>query len=225
MNQSCQENHFWYQCSMLVTTLRQIHCSLENYQGPLECLYQLVLRREIDIRDVTLRQVALQFIALFGVDNPQTLEVGAEFVGTLAAMMLLKSRSLLPLQPTDDSEEMEPEGNLDILQKLVEYCRIKSFAKELTLKEASQGAHYNRGLIPVVDIDTPPALGIEHLNLDDLSNVFQQVLQSRQEMKRISFKTKNGRFQTLSSFCAKNSYLKKDLPWKRSFLPNAVAWR
>ncbi len=204
---------------MLVTTLRQIHCSLDNYQGPLECLYQLVLRREIDIRDVTLRQVALQFVALFGADNPQTLEVGAEFVGTLAAMMLLKSRSLLPLQPTDDSEEMEPEGSFEILQKLVEYCRIKNFAKELSVKEANQGAHYNRGLLPIVDIETPPSLGIEHLSLDDLSSLFSRVLQSKHEMKAHVIQDEEWKVSDALIFLRKEFLFKERLTLEEVFSP------
>ncbi len=168
---------------MLVTTLRQIHCSLENYQGPLECLYQLVLRREIDIRDVTLRQVIQQF-ALFLVEPlPQTLEVGAEFVGTLAAMMLLKSRSLLPRIPgLEDIEEEEEQATLEILQHLVEYCRIKTFTKQLRELEDNQGIHHPRGLLPAPS-HTAPGSGIEHLTLDDLSSLFDKVLKAAALMK------------------------------------------
>ncbi len=168
---------------MLVSTLRQVHCSLDNYQGPLECLYQLILKREIDIRDVTLREVAQQFATVIAGPIGQTLEVGAEFVGTMAAMMLLKSRSLLPRQPwSEEDEELEQQVGLEILHALVEYCQIKELAKELSHREEAQSVHYARGYIPAPEAP-PPALGIEHLSLDDFASLFRKVLASAAQMK------------------------------------------
>lgn len=171
------------QTAMLMTTLRQIHCSLDNYQGPLECLYQLVLKREIDIRDVTLREVAHQFSAIVTFPVGQTLEIGAEFVGMLSAMMLLKSRSLLPRHVwSEEEEEQVQQAGLEILNLLVEYCQIKELAKNLSKREEAQGVHYSRGLILEPE-SRPPPLGIEHLDLEDLGSLFRKVLQSAALMK------------------------------------------
>lgn len=169
---------------MLVTTLRQIHCSLDNYQGPLECLYQLILKREIDIRDVTLSEVAQQFMTILLAPEAQTLEIGAEFVGTMSAMMLLKSRSLLPRQIWGDEVEQEDQQvGLEILHLLVEYCQIKVLAKTLSHKEMEQHGHFPRGLIPTIVEPRPRPSGIEHLGLDDLTGLFRKVLQSAAQMK------------------------------------------
>jgi segregation and condensation protein A len=169
---------------MLVSTLRQIHCSLDNYQGPLECLYQLILKKEIDIRDITLCAVAEQFFTILTAPMPQTLEVGAEFVGTMSALMLLKSRSLLPRQAWgDEGDEAEQQAGLEVLHLLIEYCQVKSLAKALSRKEEEQFGHFSRGLVPFEKEPTPPKSGIEHLNLDDLAGLFRKVLQSAAQMK------------------------------------------
>jgi segregation and condensation protein A len=169
---------------MLMTTLRQVHCSLENYQGPLECLYQLVLKREIDIRDVLLQDVAQQFTALLLAPMEQTLDVGAEFIGTMAAMMLLKSRSLLPRQPLEEGEEEEAQPGAALLHLLVAYCQIKSLAKQLNDREALQFNHYPRGLLPVLETTTPTSSGIEQVSLDDLSGAFRKILSEAAHMKK-----------------------------------------
>lgn len=204
---------------MLVTTLRQIHCSLENYQGPLECLYQLVLRREIDIRDVTLRQVVQQFALILLEPIPQTLEIGAEFVGTLAAMMLLKSRSLLPRLPgLEEAQEDEQQATLEILQHLVEYCRIKTFAKELRDREENQGIHHSRGLLPAPSNPTPGS-GIEHLTLDDLSSLFDKVLKAAAQMKAHVIQDEEWKVSDALIFLRKELYLREQLTLEELFPP------
>lgn len=163
---------------MLMTTLRHVHCSLDNYQGPLECLYQLVLKHEIDIRDVLLLDVTQQFATL-----EPSLDIGAEFIGTVAAMMLLKSRSLLPRQPVDEMEEESQPGTA-LLHLLVAYCQIKALAKQLNAREALQFNHFPRGLIPASEPVGPVSSGIEQVSLDDLSTAFRRILSEAAQMKK-----------------------------------------
>ena len=83
------------------------------YEGPLEVLLELIEKRKLLINDISLAQVADDYIAR--VNALPELPVGetAEFVALAATLLLIKSRSLLP------SLEISGEESRDI--KELEY--------------------------------------------------------------------------------------------------------
>lgn len=74
------------------------------YEGPLEVLLELIEKRKLLINDISLAQVADDYIAR--VNAMQELPVGetAEFVALAATLLLIKSRSLLPTLELSDDE-------------------------------------------------------------------------------------------------------------------------
>lgn len=77
------------------------------YEGPLEVLLELIEKRKLLINDISLAQVADDYIAR--VNNLPELPVGetAEFVALAATLLLIKSRSLLPTLELSDDESRD----------------------------------------------------------------------------------------------------------------------
>lgn len=147
--------------------------TLENFEGPLDFLLHLVQKNEIDIYDIRLQKITEQFIQRLGTASPG-IDNGAEFIGLTASLMWLKSRMLLPKhEQAIDPEELEQDPRFEIIHQLIEYCRFKDASKELIAREQRQNAFYSRGLDAP---DIKKNLGIEHLTLEDLAGLFQQVL-------------------------------------------------
>jgi segregation and condensation protein A len=146
---------------------------LENFEGPLEFLLYLAQKNELDITDVRLRLITEQFIKEL---QNAPLDVGAEFVGTLAALLWLKSRMLLPKheQAMAGIEDEGPDPHFDVIHQLIEYCRFKEAGKELSHREQQQNAYYARGCGGNVEVKKP--LGIEHLSLEDFATLFQDII-------------------------------------------------
>lgn len=154
-------------------TQDQYTVTLENFEGPLEFLLYLAQKNEVDITDVRLRFITEKFIKELKSDE---LDVGAEFVGTLAALLWLKSRMLLPKheQILATGEDEGPDPHFEVIHQLIEYCRFKQAGKELADREQQQNAYYPRGYGGNTEIKKP--LGIEHLSLEDLAGLFQDIL-------------------------------------------------
>ncbi|KKW35896.1 hypothetical protein A2852_02370 [Candidatus Adlerbacteria bacterium RIFCSPHIGHO2_01_FULL_54_23] len=74
------------------------------YEGPIEVLLELIEKRKLLINDISLAQVADDFIAY--VNGQPHLPVGetADFVALAATLLLIKSRSLLPSLALSDEE-------------------------------------------------------------------------------------------------------------------------
>ncbi len=151
--------------------------SLDNFEGPLDFLLHLVQKNEIDIYEIPLKQITDQFLArLTSEISPATVDQGAEFIQLAATLLLLKSRMLLPKHELQEQplEDLDTDPRFEIIHHLVEYCRFKDVAKILAEREEHQGGFYSRGFDERGD--PQKFLGIEHLSLNDLAELFQQIL-------------------------------------------------
>lgn len=103
----------------------QYQLSLENYQGPLEKLLELIEERELEITRVNLAQVTGDFFAYIetmragGVDDPQ---IVADFLVVASKLILIKSKALLPTLEVTEEEEAEMH---DLEHRLVLYREFK----------------------------------------------------------------------------------------------------
>lgn len=164
---------------MLVTTLRETQFALDNFRGPLEFLLQLVQRKELDICDIPLQTLVMQFLSHLAKWNRPDVNAGAEFVGTLASLALFKSRILLPpVASSVEGVDHEVDCGVELLQKIVEYCQLKELAQNLTQREQQFFLNvYPRGIPPSEkETSAHTSLGIDHLTLSLLQSLLNQAL-------------------------------------------------
>lgn len=152
--------------------------SLRNFEGPLDLLWQLVTKDEIDIATIPLHEITTQFHAAPAADSAdKRINAGAEFIGLISLLIWYKSLRLLPKsqqEPITDLPLPVEEDPANILHHLIDYCRFKQAAKELSSLEQLQSSIYQRGTDTV--IEPTPTNGIQHISLDDLASLFQKIL-------------------------------------------------
>jgi segregation and condensation protein A len=149
--------------------------TLENFEGPIGLLLHLVQKNEVDICGVFLKEVTQQYLRHLDSSSEDDIDEGAEFISTAAALLLLKSRALLPQhneEPLFSGEDLDP--RFEIIHYLIDYCRFKAAADELKTREEKQGGYHVRGITD--PIEAPKPLGVGQLSLGDLCVLFQQVL-------------------------------------------------
>ena len=168
-----------YRLKSTLETMKNLYSedifALENFEGPLDFLLHLIQKHEIDLSEISIKKITEQYIKkLDELVNP-CVDSGAEFIAATSFLLWLKSRMLLPKHENPlSSEEDENDPRFDIIHQLLDYCRFKDAAKELTQLEISQSSFYSRAQNPDLEINKP--LGIEHLTIDDLASLFQQAL-------------------------------------------------
>lgn len=72
----------------------EVSITTTSYEGPLSLLLSLVRKRKLFINDISLAEVADDFLRAMNTDR--TIAEDAEFVDVASTLLLLKSRSLLP---------------------------------------------------------------------------------------------------------------------------------
>lgn len=101
-----------------------------DFEGPLELLLELIEKRKLHINDVSLSQVADDFVARIKSFEEFPKALSANFILIASTLLLIKSRSLLPaLELTED----EKESIEDLEKRLTLYKRFKDLSLKLAL--------------------------------------------------------------------------------------------
>lgn len=98
------------------------------FEGPLDLLLELVTSRKLFVNDVSLSQVTDDFIRYVEEHTEFPIDESAEFIVIASTLMLIKSRSLLPMISLSEEEE---ESIHDLEDRLVLYARVKELAAGL----------------------------------------------------------------------------------------------
>jgi segregation and condensation protein A len=116
------------------------------FSGPLAMLLELIERRRLPITQVSLAEVADQYLSrmrtLVGVDA----ELLADFLVIGARLLLIKSRALLPSATPQAEDEQDVAADLE--QRLLEYRIFKEAAERLRELEESGRRSYPRQTVP-----------------------------------------------------------------------------
>ena len=148
---------------------------LPGFEGPIELLWALVQKSEVNVCDLNLNNLVEQIASALSCTSDH-LDMGAESIAHASNLLWVKSRTLLPKAEVAAMAEDDPSSlQLAMLQKLVEYCRFKDAASHLSLREEKAKESFLRPFTSIEGIKKP--LGIEHVSLSELAAVFQCVLE------------------------------------------------
>ena len=123
-------------------SLSDFTVELDVYSGPYEWLLALVLKEELEIFEVPLRELVGLYLEARDAGAPDALERDTDFAGSAAALVLLKSRTLSPMLEAKDEEEEEMLTPEQLAERLTEYLKIRRCAEVLRERFASNVGHY-----------------------------------------------------------------------------------
>ncbi|MDD5437199.1 MAG: segregation/condensation protein A, partial [Candidatus Omnitrophica bacterium] len=105
------------------------------------------------------------------------LSIAGEFLVMAATLMHIKSKMLLPPEPTEGEEKPEEDPRAELVRRLLEYKKFKEAASELSQME-SHHKHFFARVGPGIDVeDLPPAEEtFFEASLFDLITAFTKVL-------------------------------------------------
>jgi segregation and condensation protein A len=140
-------------------SVRELELDLDAFEGPFDLLLALVLKEELDLRDVDLAGIVTAFLERLAERDELDLEACGEFLVLIAALLELKARSLFP-DEAGELGELEPEEAAEELaRRLAEYRRAKEAAGWLRERLATEGDRFFRlGPAPLAPkVETPLA--------------------------------------------------------------------
>ncbi len=180
---------------------------LEQFKGPLATLLELIEKRKLPINEISLSQVADEFIEKSSQMNFDKM-LYAEFVSISATLILIKSRTLLPVleREEEDHESEELKKRLQALSELKQVARqlkddyrSKPFLDtKLNLKAdeiryikpesfISKHNEYIKQIISRFNIQEEKSIKIKRRKIKSLEEVLKDIEKKINEYVKISF--------------------------------------
>ena len=176
--------------------IAELELDLDVFSGPFDLLLTLVLREEVDLRELSLAEVVVSYIDHLEARGELELEATTEFIVLVAALLELKSRLLLPGEELEELLELEPgEAAEELLERMLDARRYRSAATHLSellaaqppvrFREAPLPAHLRRSSLEELDgqiwqpdalaraigglLALPPKLDFSHISVTRVS--------------------------------------------------------
>jgi segregation and condensation protein A len=107
---------------------------LEQYDGPLDLLLDLIRKQQIDIKDIPIATITTQYLEYMDKAREMDIDLGAEFVYMAATLIHIKSKMLLPRDPVLEADDSSEDPRKELVDRLLEHERFKNAAEMLQQK-------------------------------------------------------------------------------------------
>jgi segregation and condensation protein A len=155
---------------------------LPLFEGPLDLLLYLIRRERIDIHDIPIAPITRQYMEYLDLMRELNLDVAGEFMVMSATLIHIKSKMLVPIEPTEaEGEEEHVDPREELVQRLLEFQRYKEAAGILHQQAQIRAAQWTR---PDTVLPSFDEAGEEMLEagLYDLIAAFKELLDRRKAL-------------------------------------------
>ncbi len=151
-----------------------LHVHLDQYEGPLDLLLDLIRKHQIDIHNIPIAQITAQYLEYVQKAMELDMELGAEFVYMAATLIHIKSKVLLPRDPELEKLDPQEDPRQELVDRLLEHERFKNAAEMLQQKRLLEEAAWsNPAIKDFLNDEDEPGLSV---TLFDLVQTLQKVL-------------------------------------------------
>jgi segregation and condensation protein A len=166
--------------SVLPDDAPRIH--LPVFEGPLDLLLFLIKREKIDIHDIPIAPITRQYMEYLDLMRELNLDVAGEFMVMAATLIHIKSKMLVPIEPTEaEGEEEYVDPREELVRRLLEFQRYKAAAGVLHQQAQIRAAQWPRPDTVLPRFDDAGEEMLE-AGLYDLIAAFKELLDRRKTL-------------------------------------------
>ena len=129
---------------MPATPIRELTLDLDAFEGPFDLLLTLLLKEELEPREIDMAAIVLSFVELMAERDELDLEVCGEFLVLISALLELKARALFPDEAAELGELEPEEAAEELARRLAEYRRMKEASAWLVQRLSAEGDRWFR---------------------------------------------------------------------------------
>ncbi len=152
--------------------------TIPEFDGPMDLLLHLIREHELDIYDIHISKITKEYLAYLDLMESLNIEIAGDFLVMAATLMQIKSRMLLPVDPSPDEPEEDP--RLELMRRLVEYKKFKDASEQLQEMERGR-AHLLPRNVPTDMKEVGEEEHLVEVTLFGLLAAFKDVLIHTQE--------------------------------------------
>lgn len=150
---------------------------LGEFSGPLDLLLYLIRQEQVSIYDIPIARITGEYLRYLRMMQTLDIAMASDFLVMAAQLIEIKSKMLLPPDPSaggDDAELEDPRREL--IERLLEHQKFKAAAEMLWSRATVEHAVYTRAPLDTDKSNPEVAAGAF-----DLLRVFQEILARKKE--------------------------------------------
>jgi len=113
------------------------------YDGPMDLLLDLIRKQNLDIYDIPMGKITAQFLEYCHHLKNTDVDAAGEFVYTASLLIHIKSKMLLPRDPSDVTGADAEDPRRELVERLLEHERFKAAAQMLAQKQQVEEATWS----------------------------------------------------------------------------------
>ena len=113
------------------------------YDGPLDLLLDLIRKQTIDIYDIPIARITAQFLEYTHHLKQHDVDAAGEFIYVASLLIHIKSKTLLPRDPSDIAAGTDEDPRRELVERLLEHERFKAAAQMLAQKQQVEDASWS----------------------------------------------------------------------------------
>ena len=113
--------------NILALETKKYAIKLENFEGPLDLLCNLIEKNKMSIYEIKLDEITDQYIEFLDRAQELNLEVASEFLTLASTLLYIKSKKLLP-NKQEESEEISED---ELIRRIIEYKKYKEISEKI----------------------------------------------------------------------------------------------
>jgi segregation and condensation protein A len=145
------------------------------YDGPMDLLLDLIRKQNLDIYDIPMGIITAQFLEYCHHLKNTDVDAAGEFVYTASLLIHIKSKMLLPRDPSEITGVDAEDPRRELVERLLDHERFKAAAQMLQQKQQVEDASWSNPGIREFRNDAAAEPEIEAGTVD-LVRVFQDIL-------------------------------------------------
>lgn len=158
----------------------EIVLKLDNFEGPLDLLLNLIESKKIKISDISIYKLIDEYLEILRINQLyKNFEIKSDFLVLASELIEIKTLSILNL-------DKEKEKQKELIRKLEDYKLFKDITKNIAAIENEYNIAYTRGLAVREIKKIKKDYIIKDINRDDIYNTFKKFLDSDFLNKKIN---------------------------------------
>src|SRR5689334_24450888 len=109
----------------------ELKIKLGEFAGPLDLLLFLIKQEQANIFDIPISKITEEYLNYIRLMKSLDIAVAADFLVMAATLIEIKSRMLLPRDPSAPDEEEFEDPRKELVDRLLEYEKFKAAAQML----------------------------------------------------------------------------------------------
>jgi len=157
-------------------TRDEIKLQLGAFAGPLDLLLFLIKQEQANIFDIPIAKITNEYLKYIRLMKSLDISLAADFLVMAATLIEIKSKMLLPREPSEEADEEIEDPRQELIDRLLEHQKFKNAAEMLYERSTVEQAVFTRGQIESDENNLET-----NASVFDLLTVFQKILEKHKE--------------------------------------------